>query len=95
MPDAGGMPVSWYVFALLWFFNAFSWAMCVAWTVIAYDMNWERAPAVFLLWIALALGVIISASAGATAWALALMDSRWVLPPQHLIRSSRGRLGAR
>lgn len=77
----GALPLRWCAFASLVFFHAFCWAMFIAWTPIAFEMGWNSRAAAFCVWIGLALGVMIGASACATAWALVLMDEGGRYPP--------------
>ena len=81
----------WCAFAALVFFHAFCWAMFVAWTPIAYGMDPHSREAAFWIWVGLALGVIVGASACAIAWAVALMDEGW----GYLPNSRRGHRGRR
>jgi hypothetical protein len=92
MSVVGAVPVRWCVFASLWFVEAFFWAMFVAWTPIACDWFWWDSHLIkWCIWMMLALGVIISASACTTAWALVLMDAGWQYSPRCPTSRSRRR----
>lgn len=91
MPVAGAISVRWCVFASLWLIEAFFWAMFVAWTPIAHDSWWDPHLITWCIWMMLVLGVIVSASACATAWALVLMGAGWPYDPRCPTRRSSRR----
>src|SRR5688572_479187 len=67
-------PWGWWLFCSLTFAGLFFWAMFVAWTPMVTPGWWVIPAHAACVWLMLATGVLLCASASCTVWALLLLS---------------------